>query len=221
MILPERGDCMKDFPMFTTEYGVASLVLRELPYRGEAYITIQDSLEPEKLLEECISFCRICGAEAVYAKGHEILESRPFHTAMLEMRCTRERIPDTDAALWPVQKQTMETWRELYNKKARAVPNGAWMTEADSKEMLAKGDGYFIHRGEMLLGIGRASGEMIDWVASLVPGGGRDGVCALAHAVTADTAVLTVASANEKAMKLYGDIGFIKVKELGRWYRVL
>ena len=63
---------MKDFPMFTTEYGVASLVLREIPYRGEAYITIQDSLEPEKLLEECISFCRICGAEAVYAKGHKL-----------------------------------------------------------------------------------------------------------------------------------------------------
>ena len=95
------------------------------------------------------------------------------------------------------------------------------MTEADGKEMLAKGDGYFIHRGETLLGIGRASGEMIDWVASLVPGGGRDVVCALAHAVTEDTAVLTVASANEKAMKLYEDIGFIKVKELGRWYRVL
>ena len=211
---------MKDFPLFTTEYGVASLVLREIPYRGEAYITILDSREPEKLLDECISFCRICGAEAVYAKGHKILESRPLHTAILEMRCTLEAIPDTDAALWPVQEQTLETWRELYNKKARTIPNGTWMTESDSRAMLAKADGYFVHRGECLLGIGRASGEMIDWVASLVPGGGRDVVCALAHAVTADTAVLTVASVNEKAVKLYEEIGFVKTKELSRWYRV-
>ena len=42
---------MKDFPVFTTEYGVASLILKEIPYQGTAYITLQDSLEPEKLLE--------------------------------------------------------------------------------------------------------------------------------------------------------------------------
>ena len=212
---------MKDFPVFTTEYGVASLVLREIPYRKEAYITIQDSLEPEKLLEECVSFCRICGAERIYAKGHEILESRPFHTAMLEMRCSLDAIPDTDAGLWPVQEQTLDAWRELYNKKACKVPNGAWMTEADGKKMLEKGDGYFIHRGDVLLGIGRVSGAVIDWVASLVPGAGRDVVCALAHSITSDDVALTVASVNEKAVRLYEDVGFMKVKELSRWYRVL
>ena len=42
---------MRDFPMFTTEYGVASLVLREIPYREEAYITILSSEQPEELLE--------------------------------------------------------------------------------------------------------------------------------------------------------------------------
>ena len=45
---------MKDFPMFTTENGVASLVLREIPTRGDAYITVLSSEEPEKLLEECM-----------------------------------------------------------------------------------------------------------------------------------------------------------------------
>jgi hypothetical protein len=35
---------MRDIPMFTTEYGVASLVLKEIPYQAAAYITIQDSL---------------------------------------------------------------------------------------------------------------------------------------------------------------------------------
>ena len=58
---------MKDFPVFTTENGVASLVLKEIPYRRCAYIILRDSLEPEALLAECISFCRACGAERVFA----------------------------------------------------------------------------------------------------------------------------------------------------------
>ena len=212
---------MKNFPVFTTEYGVASLILREIPYRGEAYITIQDSMEPELLLAECVNFCRMCGAEKIFAKGHEILESRPLHTAMLEMQCDRKLIPNTDAILTPVDAQTIDSWRELYNRKARSVPNGAWMTEADGKEMLEKGDGYFIHRGDAMIGIGRASDTMIDWVASIVPGGGWDVVCALARGLTLDTVSLTVASVNEKAVQLYERVGFVKVKELSRWYRVL
>lgn len=211
---------MKDFPVFTTEYGVASLVLKEIPYQQTAYIIIRDSLEPEKLLEECVDFCRVCGAEAIFATGHDILESRPFHTAVWQMRISAEALADTDAALFPVQEKTLEIWREIYNKKVRQVPNGAWMTEKDGKEMLRKGDGYFIHRGEMLLGIGKASGDSIDWVASVQPGAGTDVVLALAHAVMADTLNLTVASSNEKAVRLYESLGFVKAKELSRWYRV-
>ena len=78
---------MKDIPVFATEYGVASLVLKEIPYLGAAYVTVQDSLEPEKLLEECIGFCRACGAERVCATGHPALEKRPLYTAMWQMRC--------------------------------------------------------------------------------------------------------------------------------------
>lgn len=211
---------MKDFPVFATEYGVASLVLKEIPYQGKAYITIRDSLEPEKLIGECAAFCRACGAEEIYASGHACLEGRPLYTAMWEMRCAWESLPDTDAALWPVQAETLEQWRHIYNEKVRAVPNGAWMTDQDGREMLQKGDGYFVHRGETLLGIGRAAGDRIDWVASLCPGAGRDVVAALNHAVMADTVSLTVASENRKAVRLYESLGFLKTKELSRWYHV-
>lgn len=211
---------MKDFPVFTTEYGVASLVLKEIPYQGAAYITLQDTLDPEKLLEECVSFCRVCGAEAVYATGHEILESYPVYTAMWEMCCAWESIPDTDAGLFPVVAPTLEQWREIYNEKVRKVPNGAWMTQADAKKMLAEGDGYFIHRDGELLGIGRAAGDTIDWVASVQPGAGREVVAALNHAVIADAVKLTVASANTKAVALYESLGFVRAREISRWYRV-
>ncbi len=212
---------MRDFPLFTTEYGVASLVLKEIPYQESAYILIRDSLEPEKLVAECVSFCRACGAERIYATGDPVLEKWPFFTAMLEFRCALASLPDTDAALWPVQEQTLSQWREIYNRKVKNVPNGAWMTEAGGIEMLKKGDGYFIHRGDTLLGIGRACGGRIDWVASLLPGAGREVVAALAHALAEDTATLTAASANEKAICLYQSMGFLPVQELSRWYRVL
>lgn len=217
-----KGDrSVKDFPVFTTQYGVASLILKEIPYQAKAYITLQDSLEPEKLLAECLDFCRVCGAEAVFATGHEVLRAYPLHTAMWEMRCQRDSISDTDAALWPVQEKTLAKWRELYNQKVRKVPNGAWMTEADGKRMLEKGDGYFIHSGESLLGIGRARHDRIDWVASLQPGAGADVVKALAHALTEDSVTLTVASANEKAVRLYEGLGFLRTREISRWYRVI
>ena len=212
---------MRDIPMFDTQYGIASLVLKEIPYQQTAYITIQSSCEPEKLLEECVGFCRACGAERIYATGDAVLEKYPIHTAMWQMQCPVESLPDTDAALFPVQEQTLSQWMRIYNDKASKLPNGAWMSAADGKKMLHKGDGYFVHRGGKLLGIGRASGEMIDWVAAVEPGAGADVVSALSHGLSDTTAVLIVASENAKALALYRRLGFIPVKEISRWYRVL
>lgn len=177
-------------------------------------------MEPEALARECADFCRVCGAERIYATGHSALEVFPFYTAMWEMACLRERIGDTDAALWPVQAQTLNHWQEIYNQKVRRLPNGAWMTKSDGEAMLKAGDGYFIHRGETLLGIGRASAGRIDWVASTLPGAGADVVKALAHAATEDTVTLTVASVNHKAVQLYERLGFIKTTEISRWHQI-
>ncbi len=211
---------MRDFPVFNTEFGVASLVLKEIPYQGTAYISVRDSLEPEKLLKECVDFCRVCGAEEVYATGHGWLERFPLYTAVWLMRCEREALPETDAALFPVQEKTLLNWREIYNQKIRQVPNGAWMTEKDCMTMLRDGSGYFVHRGGELLGIGKVSGCEIQWVASVKPGAGRDVVCALAGASCGDALELTVASENAKAVALYESLGFIRTKEISRWYEV-
>lgn len=212
---------MKDLPVFTTEYGVASLVLREIPYQGVAYVRLQDSREPEKLLGECVSFCRMVGAESILAAGNEILENRPLHTAIWQMACSREALPDTDAALWPVTEETVARFREIYNEKVKKIPNAAWMDDADQRQMLASGEGYFVHRGQTLLGIGRVTGEELRFLAAVQPGAGETVVRALAHAVAGDRVLIEVASANEKAVRLYEKLGFLRIKELSRWFRVL
>ena len=211
---------MKDLPVFTTENGVASLTLREVSTQGCAYIRLQASEEPEKLLEDCIGFCRMVGAERVYASGNTILEAWPLHTALWELVCLRKSLDETDAALWPVQEQTLTEFQKLYNQKIASVPNAAWMTDAEAKRMLAAGEGYFVHRGGRLLGIGMVSGEKILFVASFAPGAGEEIVCALAHATAGDRITLEVASENHKAVALYERLGFIKVRQISRWYRV-
>ncbi len=212
---------MKDLPMFTTEYGAASLILREVPYQQTAYIRVQSSLEPEKLLAECVSFCRMVGAERILATGHPALERYPLDTAIWQMRASVESLGDTDGALWPVQEATAGEFQRLYNQKVSHIPNAAWMDSADKKEMLKTGEGYFVHRDGQLLGLGRVLDGTIRFLAALRPGAGADVVKALAHAVTEDMVTVEVASANEKAVKLYERLGFVKNAELSRWFRVL
>lgn len=210
---------MKDLPMFTTEYGIASLILREVPYQQTAYIRLQSSDEPEKLLRECVKFCRMVDARKILVKEYVGIDY-PFYTAIWRMVCARDTLGDTDAALWPVQKETASAFQKIYNDKVSHIPNAAWMDETDKRNMLNTGEGYFIHRGEQLIGIGRVLGGEIRFLASLQPGAGADVVRALAHATAEDTITVEVASANLKAVKLYENLGFIKNAELSRWYRV-
>ena len=212
---------MKDIPVFDTEFGVASLFLREIPYRQRAHIKIQSSLDPEKLLAECISFCRMCGAEWIDAAGHDYLQAYPLITALYAMQCPRETIGDTDACLFPVTEETVAKWLEIYNDRMADVPNAAFMDAADGRDLLKSGDGYFVHRDGQLLGIGKAAGDFIEAVISVKPGAGETVVRALATLLTGETVRLMVAVANERAVKLYERMGFLKTKELSRWYRVL
>ena len=212
---------MKDIPVFTTENGAASLFLREIPYRGRAHIKLQSSQDPLALLEECVAFCKMCGADWIDAAGDEALVCYPLITALVIMQRPLEGIGETDAALYPVTEQTLQQWLDIYNERMADVPNAAYMSSKDGEELLKTGDGYFIHKGGVLLGIGKAAGDFIDTVISVVPGAGETVVKALCSLLTEDTVRLMVAEANERAVRLYQRMGFVKVKEVSRWYRVL
>ena len=212
---------MKDFPFFTTESGIASLTLKEIPYTKAAYIKIQDTSDPNALIDECVGFCKMAGAEHIFASNHPYLEKYPIHTRIYQMVILREGLADTDAALFPITEETLEKWRDIYNNRMQKVSNFSYMSIADSKELLQKGNGYFVHRADRLLGIGIASGEQIDAVISVATGAGEQVVLALNHALSGEHAVLEVASTNEKAIALYERLGFLKTCEISCWYRLL
>lgn len=211
---------MRDFPVFTTENGVGSLVLKEIPYSGIAYVTVQDSAIPTEFIHECVEFCKAVGANTVLATGHEYLDHFPLHSSVIRMCAQWDAIPKTDACIFPVVESTLSKWREIYNERMKHVDNAAYMSENAAKEMLKRGDGYFVHLCGELFGIGIAADDKIDCVAAVVKGKGRDVVAALAHALISDRIILDVASTNLRAINLYESMGFIKTAEVSRWYKI-
>lgn len=209
---------MKDIPVFTTENGAASLILGEIPYRGQAYIRIQDSLEPESLLKECVSFCRMCGAERIYASGHPWLKALPLHCAVVEMRGQAAPDPEKTRCLWPVTRETASEFRKLYNARMAGVDNAGTL-EAKDEVWLSSGPAYFVHDGGKLLGIGILEDTCIRAVASAVPGAGEETLHTLFTLCPGELLRLEVASTNTRAIALYERAGFLKTGELSRWYR--
>ena len=210
---------MRDFPVFTTENGVGSIVLKEIPYSGVAYVTIRDSAAQKDFLSECVEFCRAVGAQRIFATG-DALECYPFYMSVIRMSASYDILPATDACLFPVTESTLARFREIYNNKMKHVDNVAFMSERVASEMLKRGDGYFVHRDGKLLGIGMAAEDQIACVVSVERGAGREVVCALKHALMCECIVLEVASTNHKAISLYESLGFLKTEEISKWYKI-
>jgi len=214
---------MKDFPLFTTDYGVSSLILREIPYRQEAYIHIQD-VQPEGFgehLKECVSFCRMAGAERIYATGHSLLESFPVHTAVFEMRGTAWVDPNKLENLFPVTEQTVGRFRNIMNERLRNVDNAATLTSADEKRILESGGAYFVHQQGELLGVGWLDDTKLLLVAVVRPGAGERVMHTLMSLAEGADMTLEVASTNTRAVRLYEKLGFLKTREVLKWYYVV
>lgn len=211
---------MKDFPVFTTEYGVASLILREVPYREEAYIIIQSSEEPEELLKECVSFCRAVGAQRVYARGHEYVEQYPLHSIIYEMRGQTAVDESKLRNLWPVTQETVGKWRQILNERMSGVDNAGTLERSGEQEILESGGAYFVHHNGALLGAGWIVGDELMLIAAVQKGAGEQVMHTLLSVAPGEQIRVQVVSTNERAIRLYERMGFIRTAELRRWYRV-
>ena len=211
---------MKDFPMFTTEYGVASLILKEVPYRQEAYIVIQSTEEPEALLKECVSFCRMVGAEKIYARGHEIAEQYPLHAVLFRMQAEITVDEAKVKNLWPVTAETVERWRSLFNQRMSGVDHASTLERRDEREILEQGSAYFVHNNGRLLGGGWITGDELRLIAAVEKGAGETVLHTLLS-VAPQVVSVQVISTNRRAIGFYERMGFVKTEEIHRWYRVV
>ncbi len=208
--------------MFDTDTGVSTLILKEVPYKQVAYVKVQ-SVQPgglEDHLKECVSFCRMCGAERVLAQGYPELDRWPVHSRVLAMGMA---VPDREppAMVFPVTEATVSRWRQIYNEKMAPVDNAATMTAHDEKKILASGGAVFVHEGGELLGIGWVDGSEILCIAAVQPGAGERVMLTLLTLLDGDRAELEVASTNTRAIRLYERLGFVTVGERSRWHQIL
>lgn len=213
---------MKDIPFFTTEYGIASLSLKEVPYKQVAFIHIRDvqSGQVHAHLEECIGFCRAVGAERILATGSDALEQYPLHSVVYKM-CLYDLPQKSEAMLWPVTEETVGHWREIYNEGMRSYDDHTTLTANDEARIIKSGGAYFVHKDYHLLGIGWIDNCELLALVSVIPGMGETVARTLFTAIDAEQITLEVVSTNERAIRLYERMGFVKTAEVHRWYRVL
>lgn len=211
---------MKDLPIFTTENGVASLTLKEVPYTQRAYVRIQNSRNPQKLLQECIDFCRAVGAEEIFAADERCKIDFPHYTDILEMIHVRSELPDTTAVAHVVKEPQLFEFRSIYNAKMRSVPNAAHLSINSSEDMLKKQCAYMVMQEGKRIGIGVAADETIEMIAALEKGKGQDVLAALSKQLQSENVRVVVASKNVSAVSLYERLGFRVANLLARWYKI-
>ncbi len=213
---------MRDIPMFPTEYGIASLMLKEVPYKAEAYIRIRD-VQPgaeRKLLEESAAFCRAAGAERIYAADVEE-SGYPLYAAILKMSGTSIVEKDKVENLFPVTEKTAKDWRGIWNERSRHVDCAATLDSSDEKDILGSNGAYFIHHQGELLGIGWVKDRELLAVAAVKAGAGERVMHTLLSLMEGESIALEVASTNLRAIRFYEKLGFVPVAEGTKWYRVL
>ena len=87
---------MKDIPVFSCPDGIATLILREVPFRGEGYILVRGVFGTlEGLLAECTGFCRAAGAERLFAAGEADFSGYPVAIRILGRSAPRALMSST------------------------------------------------------------------------------------------------------------------------------
>ncbi len=205
---------MKDIPIFTSPEGIATLILREIPTRREAYVLVRSVFTTlPALLQESGRFCRAAGAERVYFGGDADFSDYPVYARLIERAIERTRLPQTAAVAVPVAEGERGQWAALYRERFLPVPAAQSSPSAENA--------CFICDGDERIGLGQIRGGELLSVAALKRGRGADCVCALAAQTDSPVLTLLCAEENLRAMQLYDRLGFSRgtVKEI--WYRDL
>lgn len=217
---------MKDIPIFTSPFGMATLILREIPTKQYAYVMVRSHQEGKlpQLLEECRAFCAMAGAVHVLATADEPLDFLPHVHDMLAFTCRREALPPPlrPVELAPVTAENGAQFLALYNRLFYPVINAATYTQTDLTRVLEKGQAYLALVGGQVAGLGELTESELCAIA-VAPefrGLGHRLALTLFARMSCEVVHLRVSSANEGALRLYGRLGFDRSSVLSRWYRL-
>lgn len=215
---------MKDIPIFTGQFGIATLILREIPHQGGAYVMVRSAKEGhlQAFLEECRTFCVLAGAQWVLATADEPLDFLPHVHDMLELRCPRSQLPPPVKPVdtVPLTAENGEEFLRCHRQLFRTIPNAATYTQADLQRILEQDQACLAMVRGQTAGIAQWNdGELC--AIGVLPeyrGLGHRLALTVFQRMTAETVTLRVSSSNAPALRLYQKLGFDRSRVLSRWY---
>ncbi len=220
---------MNNIPVFTAQGGTATLILREIPISGKAYVLLRTVLpgQAENLVTECASFCRMCGAEQIFAawEDRELPFLSPAYDIYL-LHVAKSALPEgRPVNLTPMTPENDAIYQRIYNRcffrvsHALSYDRGqiARIYREDQKAFLA------LDADDKPYGIGELHGDELAAIAVLPKyrGMGTDLAVSLLQLCPGKDLSVTVASDNEAAMHLYEKLGFHLSGIESRWFRVV
>lgn len=217
---------MKNIPMFTSAYGLATLILKEISWNGRAYVLVRSvwNNQAAELLEECRGFCRAVGAEELYASWdtNELPAEHAYD--MIDMTCPKALLPAPrqPVTLEPVTPETAEDYLRIYNQCFRQVP-GAASYDRKSLEPLYGEDLVWLARVDgQYAAVAEISREGLEGIAVLPEyrGLGHDLAATVLQMIPNPVVRLKVASTNLRARRLYERLGFTEAGISRKWYRL-
>ena len=233
MIFPPHGILflvifMNNIPVFTAQGGTATLILREIPISGKAYVLLRTVLPgmEENLAAECASFCRMCGAEEILASWADgDLPFLPPAYDIYLLHVSKSALPEgKPVQLVPMTPENDAIYQRIYNQCFSHVSHALSYDRGQIARIYREHQKAFLalDAENRPYGIGELHGNELAAVAVLPKrrGTGTDLALSLLQLCPGEDLKVTVASDNEAAMHLYEKLGFHLFGVESKWFRV-
>lgn len=234
MIFPPHGILflvifMNNIPVFTAQGGTATLILREIPISGKAYVLLRTVLPgmEENLAAECASFCRMCGAEEIFASWADgDLPFLPPTYDIYLLHVSKSALPEgKPVQLVPMTPENDAIYQRIYNRCFSHVSHALSYDRGQIARIYREHQRAFLalDAENRPYGIGELHGNELAAVAVLPKcrGTGTDLALSLLRLCPGEDLKVTVASDNEAAMHLYEKLGFHMSGVESKWFQVL
>lgn len=217
---------MNNIPVYLSQWGTATLILREIPYKKVAYILLRTVTELEPLVQDCAAFCRECGAADCFVAATDSappLPGTPDYT-LLCMTAEKAALPPLEQPfhLEPLRPDNEDLYISLYNRCFQAVSNAATYDRKEVQRVYReRQQGFLAYLEGTPCGMGELHGNELAAVGLLPEyrGMGKALTRALLDRCPGPELRLTVVSNNARALALYKKLGFQVDSVVSQWYR--
>ena len=223
---------MQNIPVFLSQGGTATLILKEIPHKHTAYVLLRTVLPKglPVLLEECGRFCRGCGAQQVFVSPGDTgcVLSLPHAYDIYRLHIKKNMLPSPvhDLSLIPISPENDPIYQRIYNICFRDVSHALTYDRAQIQRIYRSGHRGFLalDSAEVPWGMGELHGNELAAVGLLPEfrghGRGQALTLALLSRCPGPELTLTVVSDNDSALALYDHLGFTVSGTESQWYRL-